>query len=210
MQKMALPFVALIMIAFASIILPGCGRTDKKAEQKNADTNQSAITQSDKAGTVGGISWNIPAGWSLGPDNPMRVATYTINPVEGDQDKAECGVFFFEGGKGGGGVQANLDRWIGQIEQPDGKTSSAVAKTNSLKVNGLTITTVELGGIYRMTAGPMMQVKEKKPGYYLIAAIIEGPQGPVFFKMVGPEKTMIAGMKDFLMMLNSVKSRGEV
>jgi hypothetical protein len=69
----------------------------------------------------------------------------------------------------------------------------------------LNIVTVELGGTYRLTAGPMMQLKAKKPGWHMLGAIVEGPSGPVFFKMVGPEKTMAAAKNDFLGMLGTAK-----
>jgi hypothetical protein len=209
MRKIMLTFMFFTLAAF-SLIGTGCGKNDKKADQKSADVTQTMTPVLSNIGTVGGIGWNIPSGWTTGPANPMRVATYIINPIEGDKDNAECGVFFFEGGKGGGTVQANIDRWVGQMEQPDGKSSATVAKTSSFKANGLTITTVELSGIFSMTTGPMMQVKEKKPGYRLVAAIIDGPQGPIFFKMVGPDKTVIAAVKDFMILLNSAKIRGEV
>ena len=46
------------------------------------------------------------------------------------QAAAEDATFtlYFFGGQGGS-VQANLDRWVNQIAQPDGRTSKDVAKT---------------------------------------------------------------------------------
>ena len=55
---------------------------------------------------------------------PMRLATYTVAP------DAECGVYFFGSGQGGS-VEANLDRWIGQFLQADGKPSKARPRSRS-------------------------------------------------------------------------------
>ena len=44
----------------------------------------------------------------------MRAATYIIPPATGDSDGGECAVFE----NLGGGVQANVDRWFRQFEEP--------------------------------------------------------------------------------------------
>ena len=40
-----------------------------------------------------------------------------------------------------------------------------------------------------------------KPGYRLLGAIVEGPEGAVFFKLTGPEKSVTAAEKTFRKML---------
>jgi hypothetical protein len=68
------------------------------------------------------LKFDVPAGWvSTTPSSPMRVADFTLPRVAGDVEDATLTVYFF-GGQGGS-VQANLDRWIGQMAQPDGRTS---------------------------------------------------------------------------------------
>jgi hypothetical protein len=41
----------------------------------------------------------------------------------------------------------------------------------------------------------MMQSRGEKPDYRLLGAIVEAPQGNVFFKLTGPRAT-VAGAKD--------------
>ncbi len=55
----------------------------------------------------------------------------------------------------GGSVQANIERWINQIKQPDGSSSQDKAKTETATVNGLKVTTVDVTGTYtaEMTPG---------------------------------------------------------
>lgn len=131
----------------------------------------------------------------------MRAATYRVPASAGDAEAGECAVFYF-GPNEGGGVDANIDRWIGQMKQPDGSSSGAKAKTR--KLNGaLPVTLVDLTGTYMASGGPMMQVTAEKPGFRMIGAIVQGPQGAVFFKFTGPEKTVEANSTKFLAMVQA-------
>lgn len=198
--------VGLVTLA---ILLSGCGRSSEKTGEvqkstKKADAAEQTVNPA-KSGIAGGLSWDIPSEWDIGEAGQMRVATYIIPPAAGDSDSAECAVFHFSGGQGGN-VQANIDRWIGQMEQPDGSSSSAKAQISSTRINGLEITTLDIGGTYRVSAGPMMQVREKKPRYRMIGVVAKGPQGPVFFKLTGPERTVESNRKAFFTMINSIST----
>jgi hypothetical protein len=126
----------------------------------------------------------------------MRLATYTVAPG------AECGVYFFGEGQGGS-VQANLDRWIGQFEQADGKPSKDAAKVVKRTVHGLPITTVDVLGAYTGMGGPTAQPGPAMPGYRLLGAIVEAPQGSIFLKFIGPAKTIAANQAAFDKMIAS-------
>ena len=66
------------------------------------------------------LKFDVPAGWvSKTPSSSMRVAEFTLPKVASDAEDATVTVYYF-GGQGGS-VQANIDRWIGQMAQPDGK-----------------------------------------------------------------------------------------
>jgi hypothetical protein len=138
--------------------------------------------------SVAGITWTAPSSWQVRGPAPMRVATYSIPAVAGDSEPGELAVFFFGAGQGGD-VQANLQRWYGQIEQPDGKPTAQVAKTGERTVNGVKVTTVAVDGTYLAATRPMSQEKTKKPGFRLLGAIAEAPEGAVFFKLTAPKKT---------------------
>jgi hypothetical protein len=154
------------------------------------------------ADTAGGIRWTAPSGWKSQGERPMRAATYAVPAAPGDKEDGECAVFYFGAGQGGG-VQDNIDRWIGQFQQPNGKPSKDVARTAKQTINGLPVTTIDLTGTY-LAGGPMMASKMPRPGYRLLGAIVEGPQGGVFFKFTGPAKTVAAGQAAFQSMLKSV------
>lgn len=144
-----------------------------------------------------GVSWTMPASWKAEAQRPMRLATYTAAPG------AECGVYFFGAGQGGS-VEANLDRWIGQFLQADGKASKEAAKIAKRTIHGLPVTTVDVSGAYTGMGGPTVQPGPAMPSYRLLGAILEGPQGSIFFKFTGPAKTVAANQPAFDKMLESL------
>jgi hypothetical protein len=158
------------------------------------------------AEVAGGIKWDASSAWKAQPQRPMRAATYSVPKTAGDAEDGEVAVFYFGPGQGGG-VDANVKRWIGQFEAPGGGPADKLAKTSKTTVNGLPVTRIDLTGTYKPAAGPMMQATGSKPGYRLLGAIVEGPQGAVFFKFTGPAKTVAANQAAFEKMIKSV-SRG--
>src|SRR4029077_7910509 len=98
-----------------------------------------------------GLAFIMPDGWkSTPPASAMRVAEFTLPHAARDTDDAQLIVYYFGGS--GGSVAANIDRWLGQMQQPDGKPSAAVAKKESRQGNGLTLSPLRWGG----TSSPAM------------------------------------------------------
>src|SRR5260370_16466562 len=96
---------------------------------------------------AGSLTFTPPAGWrSSNPSSSMRVAEFTLPRAAGNADDAQLVVYYFGGS--GGSVDANIQRWIGQMQQPDGTASSAAATRETRKVNGLTVTLVDVRGTY--------------------------------------------------------------
>lgn len=146
--------------------------------------------------SAGGVSWTVPAGWQVAPARSMRVETYVV-PAASGQEAGECGVFFFGRGQGGS-VEDNLKRWKGQFE------AASPAKEQARTVNGLKVHEIDLSGTYLSPGGPMMQSQGKKTGWRLVGAIIEAPDGLVFFKCTGPAATIAKAEKDFQALVKSV------
>lgn len=129
----------------------------------------------------------------------MRAATYDVPAAAGDSEGGECAVFFFGAGQGGG-VQANIDRWIGQFQEKP----ATPPQPRKQVMGGFNVTLIEHGGTY-LAGGPMSQSKTPKSGYQLFGAIVEAPEGNVFFKLTGPAKTVKASRAAFEKMLASMK-----
>jgi hypothetical protein len=121
----------------------------------------------------------------------MRAAEYV---VEGDES-ALMTVFYFGAGQGGS-VQANVDRWVGQMQQPDGRSSQDVAEVSTRTIGDIDVTIVDVSGTYN--AG-MMGAPSATPqaDRRMLGAIAEGPQGPIFFRLVGSVETLARAQDAF-------------
>jgi hypothetical protein len=151
------------------------------------------------------LKFDAPAGWvSKTPSSSMRVAEFALPHVPADTEDATVTVFFF-GSNMGGNVQTNLDRWIGQVAQPDGSSSKDRATSASFTANGLTITTLDVGGTYVAEVTPGSAERFNKPGFRQIAAVIETPGGPYFVKLLGPQATVAKWAESYTGFLKSVR-----
>jgi hypothetical protein len=151
------------------------------------------------ADSAAGIQWTPPSAWKAQGQRPMRAATYTVPAAAGDKEDGECAVFYFGPGQGGG-VEDNIKRWEGQfpsIEKGPTRRKQTIA--------GFNVTLLDLSGTYAMSSGPMMAAKANKPGYRLLGAIVEAPQGNVFFKFTAPAKTVAAHEAAFQGLLKSIR-----
>ena len=153
---------------------------------------QSAAAQSNSANSpaAGELHYKAPDGWVKEPtSSAMRVGQYKLPKSEGDSEDALLVLYYF-GSSQGGTAQANIDRWISQMQQPDGSATKDKAKTESSTVNGLKVTTVDVSGTYTAEMAPGSDTKHNDANYRLRAAVVETPKGNYFLKLVGPAKTM--------------------
>jgi len=151
-----------------------------------------------QAQSAAGVRWTAPSAWKTEAARPMRAATYTLPSKTGP---AECVVNFFGPGQGGS-VSANVERWTSQVLAAGGKP--ATAKVTTRTVRGIKVTVVDATGTYTGMGGPMAAGKPV-PGYRLLGAIVEAPQGNVFFKLTGPTAVVAAQQAEFDRMLASIQ-----
>lgn len=152
---------------------------------------------------AGTLTYKTPDGWiAEKTSSSMRVAQYKLPKESGDPEDASLVVYYF-GQNQGGGTQANVDRWTGQMRQPDGSDTKDRAKSETLTVNGLKITTVDIGGTYTAEMTPGAGDFVTKTNYRLRAAVVETPKGSYFVKLTGPEKTIARWDQSFRDYLNS-------
>ncbi|HWE53769.1 MAG TPA: hypothetical protein VG273_28520 [Bryobacteraceae bacterium] len=144
------------------------------------------------AESAAGLKWTAPTGWVSQSAATFRVVTWKV------QD-AECIVYFFGPGQGGG-VQANLDRWKGQFSQ-NGKP--AEAKITRRTIHGVPMTTIDLSGTYTATGGQVEEGQGPQPGYRMIATVAEGKGGNLFIRFIGPQKTVTAELPKYEQLLSS-------
>ncbi len=192
--------IAAAVLATMLVVVGGCSKKQPEQKQQAPPELMQAPPHSVGEPAVAGIRWVVPQGWAEQPPRQMRFATYMAPPVHGDEEGAECAVFFFGTGQGGS-VQDNIDRWIHQFENPSEPVRS------EKEVNGLKVSLVKVQGTYAGMTGPMMGGGEKKPNFALLGAIVQAPLGMVFFKVTGPTKTMAGIEGAFNDMIGSLQKQ---
>ena len=141
----------------------------------------------------------VPEGWAYSePSSQMRVAEFALSGSEGGED-AEL-VVFYMGEGGAGGVQANLQRWIGQFE------SDAEPEVAEREVAGMAVTTVDVSGRYVAPVTPGAAEMHDEPNYRMIASIVETPRGPFYFRMLGDADTLAAHAEGAEAMISSIEA----
>lgn len=139
---------------------------------------------------AGELRSHVPEGWTTEkPTSEMRVAQYKLPKADGDTEDGLLVVYYFGQGQGGS-AQANIDRWINQVKQPDGQPSKDKAKTDTLTVNGLSVNTVDVSGNYGGGMSPDSAPTNSNTVYRLRAAVVETPKGSYFVKLTGPANTV--------------------
>ena len=177
-----------------ALCLVACSGKASLTSSQNAQANVPA---------TGDLHYKTPDGWvSEKPSSGMRVAQYKLPKSEGDPEDASLVIYYF-GATQGGTTQANIDRWVGQMQQPDGSSSKDKAKTDNLTVNGLEVSTVDLTGTYTAEMTPGSGERHNNTDYRLRAAVVETPKGNYFVKLVGPAKTIARWDQSFKDYLNS-------
>lgn len=197
--------VAVVLVAVLGLVAwmnnrerpPGAAAPPPEEATEPATPAEPQI--SPPTSTDPGITWTVPKGWLTQIEGQMRLATYIV-PGAAPGDDAECAVFYFGPGAGGG-VEMNLQRWQDEFESVEKRDS----KTRT--VGGIAIATLAVSGTY---SGHTMRT-EAAAGphehWALHGAIAQGPQGDVFFKLTGPATTVDAAAPRFDAMLASIRAK---
>ena len=150
------------------------------------------------------LTFDPPSEWIRVPvSSPMRVAQFTLPKTAGDAEDADLTIFYFGGA--GGSVEANLQRWTGQMLQPDGRDSADAATTTTFMVDDMAVTLLDVPGIYAAEVRPGSGIRYHKPDFRLRAAVVETPAGPYFFKLTGPARTVDAWDGPFVALLEAAR-----
>jgi hypothetical protein len=155
----------------------------------------------------GKLLLTAPEGWTRKePKFRMIEHEFAVPASKGDSDEGRVTVM-----GAGGDIDANINRWINQFDQPDGsETKNLIPEAKRTeKVGDLEIHCVDLTGNYHdmrpfdPTAKPV--VKEK---YRMLAAIIVAPKvGNYFFKFYGPRQTVTDHAEEFWKTVDGVQKK---
>jgi hypothetical protein len=129
----------------------------------------------------------LPAGWTVGPENSMRKATWIVTGP--NDSKAEIAVTVFPGSVGG--LTANVNRWRGQIGLPPASPDEIAASAKNTKVSGL---------------DSQRFVMTSADGKKSVDAVMTSKDGATwFFKMNGETAAVQANSAAFVAFLSASK-----
>jgi len=175
---------------------PPLGGGMPKAEAGNVEIDKAAEGSA-------GLKLTTPEGWqAMAPPAPSNsgfrvagpLAVFKLDKVEGDQDDAVVRLTHFPGMRNIP-VQAQLDRWFGQVSQPDGSSTKDKSKVDTWEKDGVKISVADMTGLMPPESGTVR----------MIAAIIEHPNGPHFVKAIGPVDTIEHWRESIIAYLKSSK-----
>src|ERR1051325_2343741 len=143
---------------------------------------------------VSDFTFKRPSAWEwVESTSSMRAAQLLVPGAKG-KDGVEV-IFYYFGPGGGGGTQANVDRWYGQFaDRKNEKSESAIVG----KTKG---TYVKAEGTH--PSGMPGRPKTAKTNYALLGAIIEAANGAIFVKATGPVEVAKASEAEFRKMVES-------
>lgn len=148
-----------------------------------------------------GLSFRPHKGWvSEATASTSRVAAYRL---PGESEDAHLLVFYF--GSGGGSIEANMERWIGQFEQEDGSPTRSVAKIERTADKGLVIHTLDVAGRRVAETSPGSGEYTDIPGMRMMTAIVDTDVGPYYVRLLGTEETVADWAKSFHEFINDLE-----
>jgi len=188
-MRNALPLLPLLTLPI--FLGPGGCQSDGPATPLASDSRVIGPAQIEQFRVeLPGVSFTASGAWVVvTPSSSSRVAQYRLPPPAGETGDASLVVYYF-GSSGAGNVRANLDRWCGQFEQPDGGSSTDAARIEQREINGLEVHTVDLAGTYVAETSPGSGVHRNEPDSRLLAAVVLTEAGPYYIKLIGPALTV--------------------
>lgn len=192
--------------------LSGCSRTDEP----------DGSARERRESVVAPLVYEVPATWTkvdkqdvVIEDTKKRKAV-SASPVRGiyklpkvgeDKEEAELQVMFPGLGKPGE-PEPIVKEWLDSF---DGKAGDTAVR-EKLEVGGIQIELIEVAGTWKVPLAPGVGPQKRAPvsmvkkGFRLLGAVVKVPQrGNWFFRLVGPDETVLAGKSGFRAMLEGVK-----
>lgn len=129
------------------------------------------------------VTLKVPENWKQAePTSRLRLAQFEIPAAEGEEGSVELVVSSFGGG--GGGLQANLPRWVGEFQQEGRTLKVTTGKSPQGDYAVVEVAGTHVGPGFNRRAEPLRNAR-------LVAMMLNVPEkGAYFLKVSGPEKTV--------------------
>lgn len=142
------------------------------------------------------LHYQAPPDWiQIETASPQQLDHYGLPRTPGDPEDAELSVYYFVDDTVT--VESTLELWTNQMLQPDGRPPSEMASTTNFDVADLSVTVLDVPGIYSAEVQPNSGMHYYKRDFRLKAAVVETPEGPYFFKLTGPSQTVADSEVEF-------------
>ena len=152
---------------------------------------------------AGSLSFVIDRSWELLEPRTAAVLAGLALPAAEDEGLGASLLIFYFGQDGAGSASDNLDRWISQMKQPleeqgERDSTAADASQRKLEVSGMRVDALEISGTYHE------RDLQPTPCVTMWAAIVQAPDGPCYFKVLGPASEISRWRADLELLLSSL------
>ena len=161
------------------------------------------VTLSGPSFPVGNMKFTIPEKWKIEMvESPARGGQWRVPPLHGEGDGGEVVVFYFGPGIGGS-PKENVEAWVGTMFNAEGHPAAYEIKKH---VTGdFKISEVVMFGTYNQAVSLPGVPPQPKANYGLLGAVIENPEGNIYWRFTGPEALITANLPLFNKVIDSVK-----
>ncbi|MDB5384417.1 MAG: hypothetical protein JWM11_63 [Planctomycetaceae bacterium] len=170
---------SLAILALVTSVTCLATAEDAKKDEAKKEEKPAVKTQDVD---VKGLTLKLPETWKKMPLGPLQVANYEVPAADDDKEPSQLAVFHFENG-GGGGLQANIDRYTKQFDADERKLKILEGESAHGKY-----TLIDLSGTWTR---PFQKEPVKKPNTRMLAVVLHTEKnGDYFVRLTGPNKTV--------------------
>ncbi len=166
------------------------GGEDLQAGMGSAEPDLSQTDFGGMPATSGSLRFEAPEGWVREDPKPMREVSYRMGT------DSECYVAILGGN--GGGVEANFNRWRGQLGLP-AFSASELAALPRILVLGQKASMMEAHGDFTGMGG------DTQSGSGLLGLVCPQGSQTIFIKMIGPSDELRAERERFVEFCQSMR-----
>lgn len=174
------------------IVVFGCNSNDIQTYRisKTTPSSQPEQHQSSPNKAPTGFSWDTPSSWVESAGHSMRLASFSVPTSQGDGD---CSVIQLGGN--GGGLEANINRWRGQI---------GLSAQTSHEIHASAIDGSSKLGKFKM----FILINDSRPETAMMASIIELQSKTLFIKLNLHSEAIDEVQSDFTSFCSSFSKSG--
>jgi hypothetical protein len=170
------------IVALLTLLSVACTAADDSQPVVNPHEAEVPASE-DSAATPPALRFEAQPGWvTQTPSSSMRKAQYRL-PGE-RQGTADASLVVYEFGGTAGSVESNMERWIGQFENPDGRAVESQRRTRA--AGPFTLHEIDVAGTYVAETSPGSDEFVNEPDFRMLAAVAEAEGVSYYIKLVGP------------------------